>query len=479
MAAPALRRLFEPLTIANFTVRNRIVNPTHGTGLGEARDLRYLQERARGGAALLGVHSSVGIFDYAIGAGPRTATPEWDELALSPVTREGIAHYDDLMVPWMRRRSDVVHAEGAACFAQVYHPGAGRHQAGAGPALAPSAVPDPYEAQVPHTLRDDEIEELVLAFAHGIRRGAGGRDGCGRDPRRGRLPGQRVLLAVVQPSRRSLGWQPGEPGAVRAGDHRRGADDGGPRLPDRDPCRCRGRRAAPRTRSRRARRGVSAHRAPRCLRQRQRRELCGFRRRHRAGIRQPVVHRTGIQRRGRGRGEAGGRRARLRHRTHHRRVPGGEHSRGRRGRHGRHGACAHRRPRASEQGTRGTRRRDPRVPRPLRVPRGRAPSRTGDVRRERRSRTRSRDGDHTGSGAEVRGGRGRRPGRHGSRGVSRRCAAITCISSTPATPSAVRRRSSPSIPTVATCATTPPTSRPSSAGWASRSCSATRSAWRS
>jgi 2,4-dienoyl-CoA reductase-like NADH-dependent reductase (Old Yellow Enzyme family)/thioredoxin reductase len=170
MAAPALRRLFEPLTIANFTVRNRIVNPTHGTGLGEARDLRYLQERARGGAALLGVHYSAGIFDYAIGAGPRTATPEWDELALSPVTREGIAHYDDLMVPWMRRRRDVVHAEGAACFAQVYHPGAGRHQAGAGPALAPSAVPDPYEAQVPHTLRDDEIEELVLAFAHGIRR---------------------------------------------------------------------------------------------------------------------------------------------------------------------------------------------------------------------------------------------------------------------------------------------------------------------
>src|SRR5690606_28926047 len=55
-------------------------------------------------------------------------------------------------------------------FAQVYHPGAGRHGASAGAVLAPSAVQDPYEAHMPHPLAEDEIEELVLAFAHGIRR---------------------------------------------------------------------------------------------------------------------------------------------------------------------------------------------------------------------------------------------------------------------------------------------------------------------
>ena len=49
--APGFRRLFEPLVIGNFEVRNRILNATHGTALPEARDLRYLQERARGGAA--------------------------------------------------------------------------------------------------------------------------------------------------------------------------------------------------------------------------------------------------------------------------------------------------------------------------------------------------------------------------------------------------------------------------------------------
>jgi 2,4-dienoyl-CoA reductase-like NADH-dependent reductase (Old Yellow Enzyme family)/thioredoxin reductase len=170
----AFRRLFEPLAIGNFTVRNRIVNATHGTGLGDARDLRYLQERARGGAGLLGVHTSVGIYNSPIGAGRRTGTPDWDQSALSPVSDEGIEHYDGVVLPWLRARAEVVHAEGGACFAQVYHPGAGRHLAAASASVAPSAVADPYEANVPHALREREIEELVWAFAHGIRRASEG-----------------------------------------------------------------------------------------------------------------------------------------------------------------------------------------------------------------------------------------------------------------------------------------------------------------
>jgi 2,4-dienoyl-CoA reductase-like NADH-dependent reductase (Old Yellow Enzyme family)/thioredoxin reductase len=170
MTVPGLRRLFEPLDIGNFTVRNRIVNTTHGTALGDDRDVRYLRERARGGAALLGVHSSTGIYSFAIGPGPRSAVPDWDGKALSPISAEGIAQYDDMVIPWLRRRADAVHAEGAACYAQVFHPGAGRHGASAGPALAPSAVQDPYEAHMPHALREHEIEELAWAYAHGIRR---------------------------------------------------------------------------------------------------------------------------------------------------------------------------------------------------------------------------------------------------------------------------------------------------------------------
>lgn len=168
--APGFRRLFEPLTIGNFTIRNRIVNTMHGTGLGDARDLRYLQERARGGASLLGVHASGGVYGYALGPGPRTTSSDWDAKALSPLTREGIAHYDDTVIPGLRRRAEIIHAEGAKAFAQVYHSGAARHGAHAGPVMAPSSVADPYEAVVPHELADDEIEELVVCFAHAIRR---------------------------------------------------------------------------------------------------------------------------------------------------------------------------------------------------------------------------------------------------------------------------------------------------------------------
>ena len=169
-AAAGFRRLFEPLTIGTFTIRNRIVNTMHGTGLGEARDLRYLQERARGGASLLGVHASGGVYGYTLGPGPRSASPDWDAKALSPLTPEGIAHYDDTVIPGLRRRAEVIHAEGAKCFAQVYHSGAARHGAHAGPVMAPSSVQDPYEAAVPHVLSDEEIEELVMCFAHAVRR---------------------------------------------------------------------------------------------------------------------------------------------------------------------------------------------------------------------------------------------------------------------------------------------------------------------
>jgi 2,4-dienoyl-CoA reductase-like NADH-dependent reductase (Old Yellow Enzyme family)/thioredoxin reductase len=173
----AFRRLFEPLHIGNFEVRNRILNATHGTGLPEARDLRYLQERARGGAGLVGVHASHGVYSYSIGPGPRDTAPDWDGRWISPVSPEGIAYFDDTVIPGLLRRAAVIHAEGARCFAQVYHSGAAMHTVGVAPVVAPSPVADPYESAVPHPLSDAEIEELVVAFAHGIRRAEeGGHD---------------------------------------------------------------------------------------------------------------------------------------------------------------------------------------------------------------------------------------------------------------------------------------------------------------
>ena len=166
----AFRRLFEPIRIGDVEVPNRIVNTTHGTGLGADRDVRYVQERARGGAGLIGVHSLGGVYSYALGPGPEHRTPDWDGKGLHPLSDEGMAFYDETTIPGLRRRAEVIHAEGAACYAQVYHSGSARHGAIAGPLMAPSAVPDPYEAIVPHPLTEGEIEELVWSFAHQIRR---------------------------------------------------------------------------------------------------------------------------------------------------------------------------------------------------------------------------------------------------------------------------------------------------------------------
>jgi 2,4-dienoyl-CoA reductase-like NADH-dependent reductase (Old Yellow Enzyme family)/thioredoxin reductase len=168
--ARGYRRLFEPLTIGNFTIRNRIVNTTHGTALAEARDLRYLQERARGGVGFMGLHGSQGVLNYAVGPAPISATPDWDQKAPSPITDDGIAFYDDLVIPYMAKRADVVHENGAKCFAQVYHLGAAPHAQRIFPPIGPSAVPDPYDALVPHPLTEQQIDEVILAFAHGIRR---------------------------------------------------------------------------------------------------------------------------------------------------------------------------------------------------------------------------------------------------------------------------------------------------------------------
>jgi len=104
--ARGFRRLFEPLTIGTFTVRNRIVNTTHGTALGEARELRYLQERARGGVGLMGLHGIQGVSTYALGPGVAGAAPDWDQKPLSALSMQGVAHYDDVAIPHMKLRAE-------------------------------------------------------------------------------------------------------------------------------------------------------------------------------------------------------------------------------------------------------------------------------------------------------------------------------------------------------------------------------------
>lgn len=116
------------------------------------------------------MQASQGVATFGTGFGPERRSASWDEQPLSSLTAEGIRFYDSSVIPWIRRRVDVIHSEGAACFAQVFHPGAGRHAVRLAPPVAPSPVSDPYVSSVPHPLDEAEIHGAVVAFAHGIRR---------------------------------------------------------------------------------------------------------------------------------------------------------------------------------------------------------------------------------------------------------------------------------------------------------------------
>jgi hypothetical protein len=50
-----------------------------------------------GGAGLLGIDSSGGVYGFAVGPGPRSTAPDWDGKAPSPVTPEGVAHYHEVL----------------------------------------------------------------------------------------------------------------------------------------------------------------------------------------------------------------------------------------------------------------------------------------------------------------------------------------------------------------------------------------------
>jgi 2,4-dienoyl-CoA reductase-like NADH-dependent reductase (Old Yellow Enzyme family)/thioredoxin reductase len=168
----AYPHLFEPIDLGRLRLPNRMMMTTHGPRLSQARYLRYLEERARGGVALVGVNAGFGIFGYPTGTGRRIPgqAADFDAVAPDPTTPEGIAYYDKTVIPMLREQGEAVHRGGALCFGQLYHPGANRNMDNLQPTVAPSAVPDEHARAVPHALEVEEIAELVAVYAQGARR---------------------------------------------------------------------------------------------------------------------------------------------------------------------------------------------------------------------------------------------------------------------------------------------------------------------
>ncbi len=158
-------RLFEPLRLRDFALRNRVVFSAHLTNYAEnsmptAQHAAYYEARARGGAGLI----------------------ISEEHSTHPSDRpyeKMIAGYRSEVVDGYRRITDAVHAHGSVILAQINHNGG----QGAGtysrlPLWAPSAIADPLFREVPKAVDDGDIAEILDGFSLVARNCiAGGFDG--------------------------------------------------------------------------------------------------------------------------------------------------------------------------------------------------------------------------------------------------------------------------------------------------------------
>jgi 2,4-dienoyl-CoA reductase-like NADH-dependent reductase (Old Yellow Enzyme family)/thioredoxin reductase len=155
-APEALRCLFEPITLGTVPVRNRIVMTGHGTGMAKdflptEQHVAYYRERARGGVGLIGM------------AFPQVHPTSQD------VPGEPRA-YDPAIVPGMRRIADAVHDHGAKIVMQLGHGGRQGHSTFTGRALwAPSAIPCPFNLEMPKEMELEDIQEIIEGHVVGAR----------------------------------------------------------------------------------------------------------------------------------------------------------------------------------------------------------------------------------------------------------------------------------------------------------------------
>jgi 2,4-dienoyl-CoA reductase-like NADH-dependent reductase (Old Yellow Enzyme family) len=155
----ALSRVFSPLVIKNVELPNRIVRTAHGTSFGsEITDalIDYHVARAKGGCALsiieaAGVHRSSSILLHG---------------------------FDDRLIQGQRRMMAAVKPYGMKMFQQLWHAGNLYPQIDGAPPWGVSTIPGPVTGAVPTPMTDEQIEEVIEAFAAAaVRCREGGMDG--------------------------------------------------------------------------------------------------------------------------------------------------------------------------------------------------------------------------------------------------------------------------------------------------------------
>lgn len=151
-----LDRVWEPLTIGNTKVRNRIMMTAMGVFYGENnllsdRHISYYKERAKGGAGLIITEQQAG---HKLSKGS---------------FYDGCTAWEERVVPQYAKLANAVHEYEGKIFAQLF--AAGVHDKGNmifdewHPLWGVSDIPSIFHKEVPHVVDKEDINDLQMGFA--------------------------------------------------------------------------------------------------------------------------------------------------------------------------------------------------------------------------------------------------------------------------------------------------------------------------
>ena len=167
--ATEFKYLFTPIDVGPMRLRNRIVNSPHNTGFAkdnqyDEREVYYLKERAKGGAAML-----------------CTGITMVDPRLVPMLDSNSPADIDDSVIPWYRKICDAVHEHGAKFVVQLSDVGgvcSTRLHPDVSPPLAASPIPGTTYKEVPIEIDREGMEKIARLFGSAAARvKAGGCDG--------------------------------------------------------------------------------------------------------------------------------------------------------------------------------------------------------------------------------------------------------------------------------------------------------------
>jgi 2,4-dienoyl-CoA reductase-like NADH-dependent reductase (Old Yellow Enzyme family)/thioredoxin reductase len=160
--------LFQPLTIRNCTIRNRVMSTSHAPsygkdGMPQQRYQLYHEEKAKGGIGLTSVGGSSSV-------APDSPAALWNQLDIG----------EDKVIPFLQEFSARVHRHGAKIFCQITHMGRRTRWDAENwmATIAPSPLREPSHRSFPKEMEEWDIRRVQKDYAAAaLRLKEGGFDG--------------------------------------------------------------------------------------------------------------------------------------------------------------------------------------------------------------------------------------------------------------------------------------------------------------